>query len=122
MSKTIRCAIYTRKSHEEGLDQDFNSLDAQREAGEAYIKSQKHEGWQLIQAQYNDGGFSGGTMQRPALQQLLADIKSGTIDIRSIAYHARSAILPKWSRYLMRITSRLYQSRSLSTRPPRWED
>jgi site-specific DNA recombinase len=81
MSKTIRCAIYTRKSHEEGLDQDFNSLDAQREAGEAYIKSQKHEGWQLIQAQYNDGGFSGGTMQRPALQQLLADIKSGTIDV-----------------------------------------
>lgn len=81
MSKAIRCAIYTRKSHEEGLDQDFNSLDAQREAAEAYIKSQKHEGWQAITTHYNDGGYSGGTMQRPALQQLLTDIQSGSIDI-----------------------------------------
>jgi len=66
--KTIRCAIYTRKSSEEGLEQDFNSLDAQREACESYIKSQQHEGWVLIDKQYNDGGFSGGTLERPALK------------------------------------------------------
>ena len=66
MTRIFKCAIYTRKSSEEGLEQDFNSLDAQREACEAYIKSQKHEGWELIEKQYNDGGFSGGTMNRPA--------------------------------------------------------
>ena len=60
----IRCAIYTRKSHEEGLDQEFNSLDAQRQAGEAYIESQRHEGWQCLPKRYDDGGFSGGTMDR----------------------------------------------------------
>jgi len=79
--KTLRCAIYTRKSSEEGLEQDFNSLDAQREACEAYIKSQQHEGWTLIDKQYNDGGFSGGTIERPALKKLLADIEAGKIDI-----------------------------------------
>jgi len=79
--KTLRCAIYTRKSSEEGLEQDFNSLDAQREACEAYIKSQQHEGWALIEKQYNDGGFSGGTIERPALKRLLADIEAGKIDI-----------------------------------------
>jgi DNA invertase Pin-like site-specific DNA recombinase len=79
--KKIRCAIYTRKSHEEGLDQDFNSLDAQRESCEAYIKSQKHEGWEVIPTLYDDGGFSGGNMERPALKKLLADIESGEIDI-----------------------------------------
>ena len=62
----LRCAIYTRKSTEEGLEQDFNSLDAQREAGEAFILSQKHEGWVALPALYDDGGYSGGTMQRPA--------------------------------------------------------
>ena len=67
----IRCAIYTRKSSEEGLEQSFNSLDAQREACEAYIVSQRHEGWQLIPAQYDDDGFSGGKMERPALKRLL---------------------------------------------------
>ena len=69
-----RCAIYTRKSTEEGLEQEFNSLDAQREAGEAYIKSQAHEGWMRCPSSYDDGGFSGGTLDRPALQRLLADI------------------------------------------------
>ena len=76
----IRCAIYTRKSSDEGLDQAFNSLDAQREACEAYIASQKHEGWITLPAMYDDGGISGATMQRPALGQLLADIESRRID------------------------------------------
>jgi DNA invertase Pin-like site-specific DNA recombinase len=78
---TKRCAIYTRKSSEEGLDQDFNSLDAQREACAAYIASQRAEGWKALPAAYNDGGFSGGSMERPALQRLLADIAGGMIDI-----------------------------------------
>ena len=79
--KKIRCAIYTRKSSEEGLEQDFNSLDAQREACEAYIKSQIHEGWVLVEKQYNDGGFSGGNLERPAFQELLSDIENDEIDI-----------------------------------------
>jgi site-specific DNA recombinase len=79
--KTLRCAIYTRKSHEEGLEQEFNSLDAQREAGEAYIESQKLQGWKPIPYRYDDGGFSGGTMERPALRRLLADIDDGKIDV-----------------------------------------
>lgn len=78
--KVIRCAIYTRKSTEEGLDQDFNSLDAQREACEAYIKSQQHEGWTLVDKQYNDGGFSGGTLERPSLKELFKDIEDGKVD------------------------------------------
>ena len=81
MMKQVRCAIYTRKSLEEGLEQDFNSLDAQREACEAYIKSQMHEGWILLDKQYNDGGFSGGTMERPAFKELLKDIENDEIDI-----------------------------------------
>src|SRR5882757_6638009 len=76
-----RCAIYTRKSSEEGLEQDFNSLHAQRESCEAYINSQKHEGWVALPAIYDDGGYSGGSMERPALNQLLADIKSGSVDV-----------------------------------------
>ena len=79
--RRLRCAIYTRKSSEEGLDQDFNSLDAQREACEAYIASQKHEGWKMLTARYDDGGISGGTLERPALQQLMADIDAGRIDM-----------------------------------------
>lgn len=75
------CAIYTRKSSDEGLEQEFNSLDAQREACLAYIQSQKSEGWIPVKQQYNDGGFSGGTMERPALQQMMADIKAGKINI-----------------------------------------
>ena len=77
---SVRCAVYTRKSSEEGLEQDFNSLHAQREACEAYIKSQKHEGWVLLPGQYDDGGIYGGTMERPALQQLLADIRAQKVD------------------------------------------
>ena len=77
----LRCAIYTRVSTDQGLEQDFNSLDAQREASEAYIKSQAHEGWRLIRDQYNDGGYSGGSMDRPALQKLLADVQDRRIDV-----------------------------------------
>ena len=76
-----RCAIYTRKSTEEGLDMDFNSLQAQRESCEAYIRSQRGEGWKLIATGYDDGGISGGTMERPALRKLLADIESGSVDV-----------------------------------------
>lgn len=76
-----RCAIYTRKSSEEGLEQEFNSLDAQREACEAYITSQKHEGWVIVPTMYDDGGISGGTMDRPALKKLLADIEAGRTDV-----------------------------------------
>ncbi|MCX7347292.1 MAG: recombinase family protein [Alphaproteobacteria bacterium] len=79
--KRSRCAIYTRKSSEEGLDMEFNSLDAQREACEAYVASQKAEGWAAIRDRYDDGGFSGGTLDRPALKQLLADIEAGLIDV-----------------------------------------
>ena len=80
-AKDIRCAIYTRKSSEEGLEQDFNSLDAQRESCEAYIKSQKHEGWTVITAPYDDGGLSGATMERPALRRLLDDVRAGKVDV-----------------------------------------
>src|SRR5271166_6990 len=76
----VRCAIYTRKSTEEGLDQDFNSLDAQREAAEAYIHSQAHAGWTCLPERYDDGGFTGSNLDRPALQRLLADIQAGQVD------------------------------------------
>lgn len=79
--KTVKCAVYTRKSTEDGLEQDFNSLDAQREACEAYIKSQQHEGWILLKKQYNDGGFSGGTLERPAIKELFKDIEASEVDI-----------------------------------------
>ena len=79
--KLFRCAIYTRKSTEHNLDLEFNSLDAQREACEAYIKSQAHEGWRLIPGRYDDGAFSGASLDRPALQQLLAEVRSGKIDV-----------------------------------------
>ena len=98
---TVRCAIYTRKSSEEGLEQEFNSLQAQREACEAFIDSQRHEGWICLRASYDDGGFSGATMDRPALQRLLADITAGRVDTvvvykidrltRSLADFAKSA-------------------------------
>ncbi len=81
LTKRSRCAIYTRKSAEEGLDQDFNSLDAQREACTAFIQSQKHEGWMVLPMAYDDGGYSGASMQRPALRRLLADIEAGRIDV-----------------------------------------
>jgi DNA invertase Pin-like site-specific DNA recombinase len=77
----LRCAVYTRKSTEEGLEQEFNSLDAQREACESYVASQKAEGWLLVPNRYDDGGFSGGTLERPALKHLLADIEAGLVDV-----------------------------------------
>src|SRR6266849_7655302 len=77
---SVRCAIYTRKSTEEGLDQDFNSLQAQREAAEAFITSQKHAGWSLIPRHYDDGGFTGGNLERPALVHLLEDVDARRVD------------------------------------------
>jgi site-specific DNA recombinase len=81
MPRRQRCAIYTRKSSEEGLDMAFNSLDAQREACEAYVASQRSEGWVAVREGYDDGGFSGGTLDRPALRQLLADVEAGLVDV-----------------------------------------
>jgi len=100
--RILRCAIYTRKSSEHGLEQDFNSLDAQREAAEVFIKSQAHEGWRLVKARYDDGGISGGTLERPALQSLLDDIRSRKVDV-VVVYKVdrpdpvRSPISPSWS-------------------------
>lgn len=74
---SVRCAIYTRKSTEEGLEQAFNTLDAQRDAGEAFINSQRHEGWVMLPQKYDDGGYTGANMDRPALKRLLADVESG---------------------------------------------
>src|SRR3982750_944747 len=79
--KQLGCAIHSRKSSEEGLEQDFNSLHAQREACEAFIKSQRHEGWIGLPTHYDDGGYSGGTMDRPALRQLLEDIHQKRVDV-----------------------------------------
>ena len=79
--RCIRCAIYTRKSTEDGLEQAFNSLDAQYEACAAYALSQRHEGWELIDRRYDDGGYSGGTMERPGLKRLLVDVEAGLIDV-----------------------------------------
>ena len=79
--KRLRCTIYTRKSTEEGLEQDYNSLEAQRDACISFVKSQSGEGWTALKAHYDDGGYSGGTMDRPALEQLLADIRGGTVDV-----------------------------------------
>src|SRR5436305_5022245 len=85
----VRCAIYTRKSSEEGLDQEFNSLQAQREAYEAFINSQRHEGWVCLRAAYDDGRFSGATMGRLTLQRLRADIGAGRIDNIDVYYTDR---------------------------------
>jgi site-specific DNA recombinase len=80
MTVRVRCAVYTRKSSEEGLEQSFNSLDAQREACEAYILSQRHEGWHVVPNRYDDGGYSGGNMERPGLKRLLDDIATKRVD------------------------------------------
>jgi DNA invertase Pin-like site-specific DNA recombinase len=80
-NKTVRCVIYSRVSTDQGLEQDFNSLDAQYDASQAYIRSQAHAGWTLIRTKYEDGGFSGGNTERPALQRLLADIRATKIDV-----------------------------------------
>jgi site-specific DNA recombinase len=100
--RKLRCATYARKSTEEGLDMDFNSLDAQREACESYIASQKAEGWVRVPDRYDDGGFSGGTLERPALKRLLADIELGRVDVvvvYKIDRLSRSLMdFPGWSR------------------------
>jgi site-specific DNA recombinase len=106
-----RCAIYTRKSTEEGLDQEFNSLDAQREACEAYVASQKAEGWVLAPSRYADGGFSGATLQRPALQRLIADIEASSIDI-VVVYK-----IDRLSRSLMDFASWSRSSTATTTSP-----
>jgi len=80
LTRRVRCAIYTRKSTEEGLDQDFNTLDAQREACEAYVASQKHEGWEVLPDHYDDGGISGGHLERPALQRLMQAVDDKRVD------------------------------------------
>jgi DNA invertase Pin-like site-specific DNA recombinase len=80
-NKPVRCAIYTRVSSDHGLEQDFNSLDAQHDAAQAYIRSQAHAGWTLIRAHYADGGYSGGSIERPALQRLLADVRARKVDV-----------------------------------------
>lgn len=80
-AKPVRCAIYTRVSTDRGLDQDFNSLDAQYDASQSYIRSQAHAGWTLLRAKYDDGGFSGGNTDRPALRRLLEDVRAGKIDV-----------------------------------------
>src|SRR4051812_15981465 len=79
--KALRCAIYTRVSTDQGLEQEFNSLDNQRESAEAYVKSQTHEGWRCLPALYDDGGFSGGALERPALQRLLSGIRAKQVDV-----------------------------------------
>ncbi|MDQ3493294.1 MAG: recombinase family protein, partial [Chloroflexota bacterium] len=79
--RKLRAAVYTRKSSEEGLEMEFNSLDAQRESCEAYVASQRAEGWLLVPDRYDDGGFSGGTLERPALKRLMADIEQGRVDV-----------------------------------------
>ncbi|MGG5824095.1 recombinase family protein, partial [Falsiroseomonas sp. HW251] len=80
-TKKLRCAVYTRKSTDEGLEKEFNTLDAQREACEAYVASQRAEGWVLVRDRYDDGGFSGGTLERPALQRLLRDVETDRVDV-----------------------------------------
>ncbi len=103
-AKKVRCAIYTRKSSEEGLEQEFNSLDAQREACEAYIASQKHEGWVLLKDHYDDGGLSGGNMDRPALLELLQAVDDGLVDqivVYKVDRLTRS--LPDFSRLIERL-------------------
>jgi site-specific DNA recombinase len=89
--QAIRCAVYTCKSTEEGLEQEFNTLDAQRECGEAYIRIQVAEGWQCLPDRYDDGGFTGGNMDRPALKRLLADIEAKKIDCVVVVYKVECA-------------------------------
>ena len=99
--KPLRCAVYTRKSTEDGLEQEFNSLDAQREACEAYILSQRHEGWTLVPGRYDDGGYSGGNMERPGLKALMAEIDAGQIDV-IVVYKVDTGKLRGWLRIVRR--------------------
>lgn len=123
--KTMRCAIYTRKSTEDGLDKEFNTLEAQRESGENYIKSQSYQGWEIIPTHYDDGGFSGGTLKRPALQQLLKDVEAGMVDmivVYKIDRLTRSLIdFQNLSRFLTVINALLFPSRRISTLMIPWD-
>src|SRR5262249_25967601 len=85
-AKPVRCAIYSRVSTDQGLEQNFNSLDAQYDASQAYIRSQAHAGWSLLRAKYEDGGFSGGNTDRPALQRLLDDVRAGKVDVIVVSF------------------------------------
>ena len=122
--KQFRCAVYTRKSSEEGLEQDFNSLEAQREAGESYIRSQSHEGWKLLPDRFDDGGFSGGNMNRPGLEQLMGLVRAGKLDvivIYKIDRLTRSLTdFAGWPRSSTSMGSPSSQSPSSSIPPPRW--
>jgi DNA invertase Pin-like site-specific DNA recombinase len=118
-ARSPRCAVYSRKSSEEGLEQDFNSLDAQREACESYIRSQTHESWHLVRTRYDDGGISGGTMERPALKRLLADIEARKVDI-VVVYKVDSPTSPRSSRSSTHAVCRSCRSPSSSTPRPRW--
>ena len=126
VKQKIRCAIYTRKSSEEGLEQSFNSLHAQREACEAYIKSQRHEGWVVVKDQYDDGGFSGGNVDRPALSKLLEAIQARQVDIIIVYKVDRlSRSLSDFVRLVDLFDQhgcRLYRSPSSSILLLRWED
>ena len=107
----LRCAIYTRKSSDEGLDQAFNTLQAQREACEAYIRSQVGEGWVSLAERYDDGGFSGGTMQRPALQRLMTDVGARKIDVVLVYKVDRlTRFLPDFARIVRLSTKRTSRS------------
>ena len=123
-TKPVRCAIYTRVSTEHGLEQDFNSLDAQHDAAQAYIRSQAHAGWTLIRSRYDDGGYSGGSTDRPALQRLLSDVKAGRIDV-IVVYKvdrlpARWPTSPSSSSCSTDMACPSSRSPSSSTRRPRW--
>jgi site-specific DNA recombinase len=124
-AKRTRCAIYTRKSSEEGLEQAFNSLDAQREAYATFVMSQKHEGWMVLPALYDDGGFSGGTMERPALKRLMADIEAGQIDV--VVVYKVDRLMRALSDFAKlvdvfdRCGVRSCRSPSSSTPPPAWD-
>jgi site-specific DNA recombinase len=123
MTTLRRCAVYTRKSSEDGLEQAFNSLHAQREACEAYIKSQAHEGWGLVKAAYDDGGFSGGSMERPALQRLLAEVAAGRVNVVVVYKVDRlTRSLADFARIVETLDTEPASclSRSSSTRPRRW--
>ena len=117
-TKTVRCAVYTRVSTDAGLDQEFNSLDAQHDASSAYIRSQAHAGWAMVKSRYDDGGFSGGSTDRPALQRLLDDIRARRIDI-IVVYKVTHVFPPRWQQLqpLRRLVAFL---KSLEKRSRRW--
>jgi site-specific DNA recombinase len=128
-AKAVRCAIYTRVSTDQKLEQDFNSLDAQYDASQAYVRSQAHAGWTLLRGKYNDGGFSGGDTDRPALQRLLEDVRAGKIDVivvykvdrltRSLSDFAKLVCFGSWltgSRPIVSVTWTVRVNACLTTR------